>query len=60
METKIIESNTNERLTADEVAILLVDLYASYKCAIGNFTDERTESYAKAVGIAIRMLNKED
>lgn len=55
METKVYE-NTDDYMTTDEVATLLVKLYADYKCAIGNYTDENSEQYAKAVGIAIRML----
>lgn len=55
MESKVYE-NTDECLTTDDVATLLVKLYADYKCASGNYTDETTEKYAKAVGIAIRML----
>ena len=46
----------NKYLETDDVATLLVELYADYKCATGNYTDEKTKRYAKAVGIAIRML----
>ena len=55
MEARVLE-NTDEYLTTDEVATLLVKLYADYKCATGNYTDENSEKYAKAIGIAIRML----
>lgn len=39
-------------MTTDEVAALLVKLYASYARDNGQYDD-----YAKAVGIAIRMLS---
>lgn len=55
METNVYE-NTDGRLTTDDVATLLVKLYADHKCASGGYADETTERYAKAVGIAIRML----
>ena len=55
MEATVYE-NTDDYMTTDEVATLLVKLYADYKCATGNYTDENSEQYAKAVGIAIRML----
>lgn len=55
METIVYEKD-NDYMTTDEVATLLVKLYADYKCSSGNYTDETTEQYAKAVGIAIRML----
>lgn len=55
MEATVYENN-DDCMTTDEVAALLVKLYADYKCANGNWTDENSEKYAKAVGIAIRML----
>jgi hypothetical protein len=55
MESKVYD-DADECLTTDEIAALLVKLYADYKCASENYTDETTEKYAKAVGIAIRML----
>ena len=47
-------------MTTDDVAALLVELYGEYREEIANsFGDEKKERvkmYAKAVGIAIRML----
>ena len=55
MKDKIIEE-ADKYMTTDEVASLLVMLYADYKCASGNYKDDISEKYAQAVGIAIRML----
>lgn len=55
MEAVVYEKD-DDYMTTDEVAALLVKLFADYKCASGNWTDENSEKYAKAVGIAIRML----
>lgn len=55
METKIME-RTDDQMETDEVAALLVKLYADYKSATGNWDDDKSEKYARAVGIAIRML----
>jgi hypothetical protein len=55
METTVYE-NDKDYMSTDDVAALLVGLYADYKCASGNWTDDKSERYAKAVGIAIRML----
>jgi hypothetical protein len=42
----------NENMTTDEVATLLVRLYADYK----HYSGCDDNDYATAVGIAIRML----
>lgn len=42
----------NNNMDTDEVAALLVQLYADYQHYYGSGNDD----YAKAVGIAIRML----
>ena len=55
MESTVYE-NTDEFLSTDEVAALLVKLYADYQCGTGNYDDAISEKYARAVGIAIRML----
>lgn len=52
METKVYEK-TDGQMTTDDVATLLVKLYADYKNASGWDNDD----YARAVGIAIRMLS---
>lgn len=52
METKVYE-RTDDQMESDDVAALLVKLYADYRCYYGGDNDD----YAKAVGIAIRMLN---
>lgn len=49
----IMEENKNEFMTSDEVATLLVRLYADYQKHFGHNNDK----YAEAVGIAIRMLS---
>lgn len=55
MEETICNS-TDDYMTTDEVATLLVKLYADFQCGTGNYNNETSEKYAKAVGIAIRML----
>lgn len=55
METTVYENNDNY-MTTDEIAALLVELFADYKCARGDWSDDKSEKYARAVGIAIRML----
>lgn len=52
METKVYE-RTDDQMESDEVAALLVKLYADYK----HYTCCDNDDYAKAVGIAIRMLS---
>lgn len=52
METKVYE-RTDDQMESDEVAALLVKLYAEYK----HYTCCDNDDYAKAVGIAIRMLS---
>lgn len=46
-----MEENKSEYMSSDDVAMLLVQLYADYKHYYGSDNE-----YAKAVGIAIRML----
>lgn len=48
--------NTGDGMTTDDVAGLLVKLYADYKHYYGSDDDD----YARAVGIAIRMLHDYD
>ena len=48
-----MEEKKNEFMTSDEVAKLLVELYADYQ----EYHDSGNDEYAKAVGIAIRMLS---
>ena len=48
-----MEENKNEFMTSDEVAKLLVKLYADYNHYSGHDNDK----YAEAIGIAIRMLS---
>lgn len=55
MKSEIVEKS-NEQMTTDEVATLLVMLYADYKCESGNYESDISKKYAEAVGIAIRML----
>ena len=55
MEATVYEK-ADDYMTTDEVAALLVELYADYKCASDNWSDDKSEKYARAVGIAIRML----
>lgn len=52
METKVYE-RTDDQMESDDVAALLVKLYAEYK----HYTYCDNDDYAKAVGIAIRMLS---
>lgn len=40
----------------DDIAALLVRLYSDYRCISGGYESEESKAYAKAVGIAIRML----
>lgn len=42
----------NKNMSTDDVAMLLVELYADYK----KYDEYGSEAYARAVGIAIRML----
>ena len=51
MET-VFEKDSNY-MSTDEVAALLVKLYAEYRANIGY----HNEDYAEAVGIAVRMLS---
>lgn len=44
-------------LTTDEVAALLVKLYGEYIRSCGGFGETQNNYYAKAVGIAVRMLS---
>lgn len=46
-----MEENKNEHMSSNEIATLLVSLYADYKNYYGI-----SDNYAKAVAIAIRML----
>lgn len=46
--------NTGENMTAEDVAGLLVKLYADYQHYYGSENDD----YARAVAIAIRMLSE--
>ena len=48
-----MKENENKIITNDEVAALLVQLYADYKLYCGSDNEE----YANAVGIAIRTLD---
>ena len=47
-----MEENKNEFISSDDIAMLLVQLYADYKHYYGIDNDK----YAKAIAIAIRML----
>lgn len=51
METKVYEISSDQ-MESDEVAALLVKLYASHAMKEG-----QNDDYAKAVGIAVRMLS---
>lgn len=55
MESTVYEKD-DDYMTTDDIAALLVKLYADYQCGTGNYDDAISEKYAKAVGIAIRML----
>ena len=46
----------NEYMTTDDVAALLVKLYGEYINKCGGFGESENNNYARAVGIAIRML----
>lgn len=54
------ETDNDMNMSTDDVAALLVELYGEYREETSNsFGDEkkkRSQMYAKAVGIAIRML----
>ena len=52
MEATIYEKD-NDYLSTDDVATLLVRLYADYRYYA---SDSENKDYARAVGIAIRML----
>lgn len=54
-DNKIMEDNNY--MATDEVASLLVRLYADFQCGTGNYNDEVSKKYADAIGIAIRMLS---
>ena len=47
---------TEDYIEMDDIAALLVRLYADYRCISGGYESEESKAYAKAVGIAIRML----
>lgn len=44
-------------MNMDDVAALLVELYGEYRLSVGGYDNNKTEVYAKAVGIAVRMLS---
>ncbi len=46
----------NTDMTTDDVAALLVKLYGEYINKCGGFGVGENNNYARAVGIAIRML----
>ena len=46
----------NSDMTTDDVAALLVKLYGEYINKCGGFGESKNDNYARAVGIAIRML----
>lgn len=48
-----MENHTNDFMETDEIAALLVKLYAEYMSMTGSCHHDK---YARAVGIAIRML----
>ena len=60
MKDRVIDS-IDDYMTNDEVAALLVKLYARYYYDVSKsayaFPTGEANNYAKAVGIAIRMLN---
>ena len=53
MDNKIVYEGQDCNMTADEVATLLVKLYADYRIN-GGWDDN--DNYAKAIGTSIRML----
>ena len=55
MESEVYEKD-DDYMTTDEIAALLVRLYADFQCGTGNYDNDTSKKYAKAVGIAIRML----
>jgi hypothetical protein len=56
----IVYENDNDCMSTDDVAALLVELYGEYReetsNSFGDEKKERSRMYAKAIGIAIRML----
>jgi hypothetical protein len=54
------ETDNDMNMSTDDVAALLVELYGEYReetsNGFGEEKKERSKMYAKAVGIAIRML----
>lgn len=54
------ETDNDMDMTTDDVAALLVELYGEYReetsNSFGDEKKERVKKYAKAIGIAIRML----
>ncbi len=56
-----VRENTDNQMTADEAATLLVRLYADYFHSTGGYLDEKLENYSEAVAIAVKKLaDKED
>lgn len=53
-------SNNDMDMSTDDVAALLVELYGEYReeiaSSFGDEKEKQSKMYAKAVGIAIRML----
>ena len=45
------ETNNSDDMNTDDIALLLVKLYADYQCHYGENDD-----YAKAVAVSVRML----
>lgn len=52
LDSGYFETNNDMDMSTDDVAALLVKLYADYRYHSGSSDDD----YARAVGIAIRML----
>ena len=52
METKVFE-RSDDYMTSDDVAMMLVQLYGDYQ----HYSGVSNDDYARAVGIAIRMLS---
>ena len=46
----------NSDMNTDDVAALLVKLYGEYINKCGGFGEKENDNFARAVGIAIRML----
>ena len=55
LDSGYFETGDND-MTTDDIATLLVKLYAEYKANNGGYDNDVDNDYAKAVGIAIRML----